>query len=56
MAQPSLFDSTITGTPASLGSNTNYTLYGDMSARTNAVFRQFAKDVEIYSIDESFLG
>ncbi|WP_298952039.1 Y-family DNA polymerase [uncultured Methylobacterium sp.] len=35
--------------------SSNYTLYGDMSARTNAVFRQFAKDVEIYSIDESFL-
>ena len=35
--------------------SSNYTLYGDMSARTNAVYRDFAKDVEIYSIDESFL-
>ncbi|ACL61786.1 Y-family DNA polymerase [Methylobacterium nodulans] len=35
--------------------SSNYTLYGDMSARANAVYRQFAKDVEIYSIDESFL-
>ncbi len=35
--------------------SSNYTLYGDMSSRTNAVFRQFARDVEVYSIDESFL-
>ncbi|MBD8906056.1 Y-family DNA polymerase [Methylorubrum zatmanii] len=35
--------------------SSNYTLYGDMSARTNAVYRDFARDVEIYSIDESFL-
>lgn len=35
--------------------SSNYTLYGDMSARTNAVYRDFAKAVEIYSIDESFL-
>jgi DNA polymerase V len=35
--------------------SSNYTLYGDMSARANAVYRDFAKDVEIYSIDESFL-
>ncbi|GJE61611.1 Y-family DNA polymerase [Methylobacterium trifolii] len=35
--------------------SSNYTLYGDMSARMNAVYRTFAPDVEIYSIDESFL-
>ena len=35
--------------------SSNYALYGDMSARTNAVYRSFAPDVEIYSIDESFL-
>jgi DNA polymerase V len=35
--------------------SSNYALYGDMSARTNAVYRQFAPDVEVYSIDESFL-
>ncbi|APT34568.1 protein UmuC [Methylobacterium phyllosphaerae] len=35
--------------------SSNYTLYGDMSARANAVYRDFARDVEIYSIDESFL-
>ena len=33
----------------------NYTLYGDMSARTNAVYRSFAPRIEVYSIDESFL-
>jgi len=35
--------------------SSNYTLYGDMSRRVNDVYRQFATDVEIYSIDESFL-
>lgn len=35
--------------------SSNYTLYGDMSRRMNAVYDQFADDVEIYSIDESFL-
>ena len=35
--------------------SSNYTLYGDMSARTNAVYRNFSPAVEIYSIDESFL-
>ncbi|CAA2145634.1 Y-family DNA polymerase [Methylobacterium bullatum] len=35
--------------------SSNYTLYGDMSARANAVYRDFAPRVEIYSIDESFL-
>ncbi|WCK69368.1 Y-family DNA polymerase [Agrobacterium tumefaciens] len=35
--------------------SSNYTLYGDMSARLNAIYRQWAPDVEVYSIDESFL-
>lgn len=35
--------------------SSNYTLYGDMSARMNEVYRTFTPDVEIYSIDESFL-
>lgn len=35
--------------------SSNYTLYGDMSARTNAIYRDFAPRVEVYSIDESFL-
>ncbi|MEE7438878.1 Y-family DNA polymerase [Methylobacterium oryzae] len=36
--------------------SSNYTLYGDMSGRTNSVYRQFSPQVEIYSIDESFLN
>ena len=35
--------------------SSNYTLYGDMSARLNAIYRQWSPDVEVYSIDESFL-
>lgn len=35
--------------------SSNYTLYGDFSARANAVYRRFSPRVEIYSIDESFL-
>ncbi len=35
--------------------SSNYTLYGDMSSRANAVYRDFSPRVEIYSIDESFL-
>lgn len=35
--------------------SSNYALYGDMSARLNEIYRQFAPEVEIYSIDESFL-
>ena len=35
--------------------SSNYTLYGDMSARANAVYRDFSPTIEIYSIDESFL-
>ncbi|TXM65493.1 Y-family DNA polymerase [Methylobacterium sp. WL120] len=35
--------------------SSNYTLYGDMSARANAVYQGFSPTIEIYSIDESFL-
>lgn len=35
--------------------SSNYVLYGDMSRRVNEVYRAFADDVEVYSIDESFL-
>lgn len=34
--------------------SSNYTLYGDMSARVTDVLRTFG-DIEVYSIDESFL-
>ncbi|MCL2185705.1 MAG: Y-family DNA polymerase [Treponema sp.] len=35
--------------------SSNYTLYADMSARMNLIYNHFAPDVEVYSIDESFL-
>ncbi len=35
--------------------SSNYALYGDMSRRVNQVYRQFSPEVEVYSIDESFL-
>ncbi|TDX29079.1 DNA polymerase V [Modicisalibacter xianhensis] len=36
--------------------SSNYTLYGDMSRRVTNTLADFTPDVEIYSIDESFLG
>jgi DNA polymerase V len=36
--------------------SSNYTLYGDMSNRVMTVLRDFSPDVEVYSIDESFLS
>jgi DNA polymerase V len=36
--------------------SSNYTLYGDMSARVMQVLSRFTPDLEIYSIDEAFLG
>ncbi len=36
--------------------SSNYTLYGDMSARVMSVLSRFTPDLEIYSIDEAFLG
>jgi DNA polymerase V len=35
--------------------SSNYTLYGDMSARIKRIIRQYAPNVEDYSIDESFV-
>lgn len=35
--------------------SSNYTLYGDMHRRVVAAVQDFARDVEIYSIDETFL-
>jgi DNA polymerase V len=35
--------------------SSNYTLYGDMSNRVVEVLRQFTLNLEVYSIDESFL-
>ncbi|MGE7156236.1 Y-family DNA polymerase [Methylorubrum rhodesianum] len=36
--------------------SSNYTLYGDVSARVMRVLSDFTPDLEIYSIDEAFLG
>jgi len=35
--------------------SSSYTLYGDMNRRMNEVYGQFADEVDVYSIDESFL-
>ena len=36
--------------------SSNYTLYGDMSARVMRALSRFTPELEIYSIDEAFLG
>jgi DNA polymerase V len=36
--------------------SSNYTLYGDMSSRVMSVLSRFTPALEIYSIDEAFLG
>jgi DNA polymerase V len=36
--------------------SSNYTLYGDMSARVMRVLANFTPNLEIYSIDEAFLS
>ncbi len=36
--------------------SSNYTLYGDISHRVTTVLRDFTPDLEVYSIDESFLS
>jgi DNA polymerase V len=36
--------------------SSNYVLYGDMSRRVNAILAEFSPDVEVYSIDESFVS
>ncbi len=35
--------------------SSNYALYGDMSRRMNQLYQRFSPEIEIYSIDESFL-
>jgi DNA polymerase V len=35
--------------------SSNYPLYGDMSTRVMNILRDFSPDIEVYSIDESFL-
>ena len=35
--------------------SSNYPLYGDMSSRVMSILKQFTPDLEVYSIDESFL-
>lgn len=35
--------------------SSNYTLYGDMSARVMTILREVALEMEVYSIDEAFL-
>ena len=35
--------------------SSNYTLYGDMSARVMATLGRFVEEIEVYSIDEAFL-
>lgn len=36
--------------------SSNYTLYGDMSARMMQTLGEFSPDIEVYSVDECFLG
>ncbi len=36
--------------------SSNYPLYGDMSERVMNILSQFTPDIEVYSIDEAFLG
>ncbi len=36
--------------------SSNYTLYGDLSRRVVQTLEQFSPDVEVYSIDEAFIG
>ncbi len=36
--------------------SSNYQLYGDLSLRLSDAFQEFTPDVEVYSIDEAFLG
>ncbi len=36
--------------------SSNYALYGDMSHRTVEIIEQYSDDIEVYSIDESFIN
>jgi DNA polymerase V len=35
--------------------SSNYTLYADMSSRLNLIYSRYSMDLEVYSIDESFI-
>ncbi len=35
--------------------SSNYALYGDMSNRVTTILKRYTPDIEVYSIDESFL-
>lgn len=39
-----------------VATSSNFVLYGDMSARVMEILRGYSPNVEVYSIDESFLG
>lgn len=39
-----------------IGLTSNYTLYSDMSNRVVSILRQYSPHLEVYSIDESFIG
>ena len=39
-----------------LALSSNYALYADMSSRVVSILRDYSPNVEVYSIDESFLG
>lgn len=39
-----------------VGLSSNYTLYADMSNRIMTILRTYSPNVEVYSIDESFLS
>lgn len=36
--------------------SSNYTLYGDMSARVMSILSSLAPEIEVYSIDEAFVN
>jgi len=36
--------------------SSNYALYGDISNRVRATLREFAEEIEVYSIDEAFIN
>lgn len=55
MAQPWHLVSDAAKKAGTVAMSSNYTLYGDMSARVMAILSDLAPDQEIYSIDESFL-
>ena len=50
-----VFDPRLEGRPVGVLSS-NYALYGDMSRRVTETLGQFSPHVEVYSIDESFVG